>query len=273
MGRRRKKTALPAPGAAFAVLLDDGRYGVCRVIRGTTDEEAARKGADCVLIAAAAWIGEAVPDADDPALRPILHLTHHAWDGRPELTWVSDPVPGEFIPIGTIEPTAEDKDIECLSYGGWASARIQPLAQWRWDHEREAVLAEDAEKNQKEAQRRQSEEKARGDYLANVTLEELRERTFFPHWKTSPSKKAIRGSREIMQETVAKLLELGPKAAEAARMAALKACIERFNEFDAELGYFIETIEREDICEEFEAIVHACGLGEHEDLADEWREW
>ena len=55
-------------------------------------------------------------------------------------------------------------------------------------------------------------------------------------------------------------------------MAVLQECIEAFNALDAEL-HFIETGEREDICEEFEAIVHACGLGGHEDLADRWREW
>jgi hypothetical protein len=36
---------------------------------------------------------------------------------------------------------------------------------------------------------------------------------------------------------------------------------------------FIETTLREDICEEFEAIVPACGLGGYKDLADKWRNW
>ena len=56
-------------------------------------------------------------------------------------------------------------------------------------------------------------------------------------------------------------------------MAVLQECIERFNSIDAEMDHFIETIERDDICEEVEAIVHACGLVAHEDLADKWREW
>ncbi len=55
-------------------------------------------------------------------------------------------------------------------------------------------------------------------------------------------------------------------------MAILQDCIESFNELDAEMR-FIETIEREDICEEFEAIVHACRLGNYEDLASRWRDW
>ncbi len=56
------------------------------------------------------------------------------------------------------------------------------------------------------------------------------------------------------------------------RMAILQECIEGFNTLDANLG-FIETDEREDICVEFEAIVHACGLGAHKELTHRWREW
>jgi hypothetical protein len=75
-----------------------------------------------------------------------------------------------------------------------------------------------------------------------------------------------------MTNTVEKLIQLGPRASERERMAILQQCIESFNELDAEMQ-FIETDEREDICEEFETIVHACGLGTHEDLADRWRDW
>jgi hypothetical protein len=75
-----------------------------------------------------------------------------------------------------------------------------------------------------------------------------------------------------MAATVRLLVDLGESASEEERKAILRACIESFNELDAKLG-FIETVEREDICEEFEAVVHACGLGRYENLADEWREW
>lgn len=75
-----------------------------------------------------------------------------------------------------------------------------------------------------------------------------------------------------MTETVDRLQELGPNSAQADRMKVLQRCIESFNELDAQ-SYFIETVEREDICWEFEAIVRACGLGAHKDLADKWRDW
>jgi len=270
---RKKKVQLPAEGDAFAVPLDDGRYSVCRVLLDADSEPAKDWKFDCVLVACSEWIGSEIPKADDPALRPILHLTHHSWSGKREVLWISDSVPDEFVPIGLIQPTCEEKEIGSVSFGGWPSMAIQPLAQWRWDNDRDSVLAEDGIKEKKEAQNRQREQQDREDYLANITLEELRDHQFFPQWDEYPPKKAIRASRRIMTGTIQQLLDLGRAAPELDRMAILQDCIERFNSIDAEMGHFIETVEREDICEEFEAIVRACGLGAHEDLADQWRDW
>ena len=273
MGRSRKKTPLPVEGAAFAVPLEDGRFGACRVIRGTTSDEAEEHGAESVLVASSAWIGDAVPNSQDPDLRPVLTLTHHSWDNKPEILWISDPPPDDFIPIGTIEPTSTEKAMECLSFGGWGAVQIQPLAQWRWDNDRDSVLAEDAIKDKEKAKTRERELQERERYLANITLEGLRDHQFFPRWNDYPSEKAVCASRQIMADTVLQLTRVGAGAPESERMAVPQDCIQRFNLMDAEMGGFIETVEREAICEEFDAIVHACGLGAHEDLADEWRDW
>jgi hypothetical protein len=48
--------------------------------------------------------------------------------------------------------------------------------------------------------------------------------------------------------------------------------MEAFNKLDAQME-FIETEEREDICEEFQAVASACGLGPKARLADKWRKW
>lgn len=273
MGRKRKKLPLPAEGAAFAVPLEDGRFSVCRVIRVTTSEEAIKHGEESVLVACSAWIGDAIPDSQDPALRPILILTHHTWNHIPEILWVSEPPPEGFIPIGTIESTPEEKSYECLTWGGWGSTQIQPVAQWRWDNERHSVLAGDRIMDREKTQIRQREQQVREHNLANITLEELRDRQFFVRWNEYTPKKAIRASRRIMRDTVQQLLDLGPAATESEQMVILQRCIEHFNSIDAKMDHFINTAEREDICEEFEAIVHACGLGAHRDLADEWRDW
>jgi hypothetical protein len=270
---RTKKPPLPKAGDAFAVPLEDGRYGVCRVLIDTTSPEAKGLGRGrSILVAGSAWIGDAVPTAADPALRPILRKTHHSWAGDPEVQWVDDAPPADFVLIGTIPPTADEAAMTCDVFGGWASFAIQPLAQWRWDHDQEAVIAADAERKARDAERGHEAQRERQNYLSRVTLADLRGHRFFPGWKDYPSRKLVAASRKIMADTVERLIALELTASEDARMGILRECIEAFNRLDAETT-FIETVEREDICEEFEAVVHACGLGHHQDLADEWREW
>jgi hypothetical protein len=199
-------------------------------------------------------------------------LTHHSWENRPNVLWISEELPQYLIPIGTIAPTAEEQAIPCASFGGWTALTLHPLAQWRWDNEREAVAAEDTIKQKNEEEAREKARREREEYLKLLTLEELRERPFFPTWEDYPSPQATRASRGVMTATVEELLALGPRASEEERVAILQRCIESFNELDAKM-HFIKTVEREDICEEFEAVVHACGLGAHKDLADRWRAW
>jgi hypothetical protein len=268
---RKKTPSLPATGDAFAFPLADGRLSVCRVLLDATSAEAKWWGGPVVFVAVSAWIGSEIPSVDDPALRPILHLNHHVWGNEPSTLWVSEALPSNFLFLGKIGPTDEEQALSRLKFGRWEHLTIQPLAQWRWDHERDVVLAEDALRKQAEAECHLVAQKRRDEYLSRVTLEELRTRRFFGGWKIPPAG-AVRASRKLMTRTVERLLELGPSASSDARMAVLQECIEAFNELDAELK-FIETDEREDICAEFEAVVYACGLGAHQELADRWREW
>jgi hypothetical protein len=269
---RKPKLELPRAGAAFAFPLGDGRFSVCRVLIDTSSERSKQWNGDAILVACSTWIGGNVPSADDSALRPILHLNHHSWDNEPNALWTSGEPPPDLIPIGTIDPTTEEQNIPCMSFGSWQSLLLQPLAQWRWDNERDAVLAQDVIKRKKDVEARLKVQREREQYLSRVTLDELRGHRFFPNWKDYPPAKDISASRKVMTNTVEELLELGPHAHEKERMAILQRCIESFNEQDTET-HFIETIEREDICEEFETIVHACGLGAHKDLEDKWRDW
>lgn len=270
--RRRKNVQLPQEGDAFAFLLDDGRYGVCRVIRVGNKDDVKFWGEPVVLYATSPWIGDEVPKADEPALQEILFLNHHFWDNSTTVSWTNEEVPDSFIAIGKIPPSEEELKLESHSFSEWLGAGIDVLTQWRWDHDREALLAEEAE--EEEANQRLQEaraEEARKELLS-MTLEKLAKHRFFPDWGSMPSKKATDQSRKIMQRTVAELASIGKGASEEARMAVLQGCIEAFNDLDEKLE-FIMTDEREDICAEFEILVHACGLGKYEDLADRWREW
>jgi hypothetical protein len=266
-----KPPSLPE-GASFAVPLGDGRFTVCRVLLDAASKRADEWNNQAVMVACSAWIGAAMPAPDDPALRPILRLTHHSWRDQLQVLWISDPVPKHFVPIGHIEPSAAERRIPCMSFGSWDAMPVQALAQWRWTQDRDAVLAEDVTEARRQAEVHDIARREREAYLGRVTLEELLGGSFFPTWKDHVTDSLIEASQAIMRQTVQRLIELGAGATEGQRMDVLRRCIEAFNELDSQTA-FIETIEREDICQEFEAVSHACGLGAHDDLADRWREW
>jgi hypothetical protein len=257
-------------GDAFAFPTGDRRFGVCRVVV----VEGGWAGNAKALIATSSWIGAEVPAPSEPLLRRVLRLSHHRYANQPSTLWVLDRPPADLIPIGTIPPSDEDVALAnaCQASGRWRSQIIQPLLQWRWDHDRDALLAEDAENEKAEELARANAERNRSESLSATTLDSLKTYRFFPDWKSYPSKRAIKASRELMTNTVQRLVELGPNPSKKDRLQLLQDCIESFNDLD-EKSHFIETIEREDICREFEAIVHACGLGSMTDLADKWRDW
>lgn len=302
---RKKKVSLPAAGDVFAVPLEDGRYSVCRVIcDGTTNP---RLSIHAVLVASSAWIGSEVPKVDEELHRPILIRTLNCaecdstgrwiqtpgsadgwikvtsktaelkaasgWTPMPEpaIYWIEASVPESFELIGKIAPTDEEGTLNWPSHGDWAHMMRLPLLQWQWDHDRAAAVAKGSASKQAKARKQKAEASDRRDWLNSVTLEQLESHVFFSNWR-SPSKDATAASRELMAQTVRALIKLGPAASQKKRMQELQRCIESFNELDQRLE-FIETVEREDICREFEAIVHACGLGPHEQLADQWRDW
>lgn len=271
----RQKAKPPVAGDAFAFPLGDGRCSVCRVLVDTNGERSrrwAKQGEGrVILVACSRWVGDKVPRADDSRLRPILRLTHHAYESEPLILWLPEVLPPDMIPIGTIGPTAREEAMKCDSFSLWEIFLAEPLTQWRWDNGREAVLAEDAEQ-EKAAEARPRSQRRRERHPARMTLDALRGHQVFPGWIDYPSPKAVRASRKIMNDTVRELIQLGPHVSEKDRMAVLQRCIEAFNELDARLQ-FIETEEREDICQEFAAVVQACELSTHEHLADRWREW
>lgn len=270
---RNKKKPLPEAGAAFVFPLGDGRYGVCRVLRQASGNELRYFGEPNVLVACSAWIGDAIPDVNDPALVPFLQLTHHSWKGKPHVFWDNQPPPREFKPLGVIPPTADERKMKCDSSAGWEGCPGHLLAQWRWDHDREAMLAEEARKQEEISRELAKRNEAIEKERRSITLETLSKYRFFADWKECPSKEAIKASRETMKRAVQGLIALGPSASEEQRKQVLKDCIVAFNELDRSMNGFIETSERDDICSEFDLLVHACGLGEYENLVDEWRDW
>jgi hypothetical protein len=246
--------------------LPDGRLGVCRVLRVDADTEQ-------VLVAGTSWIGAQAPDVSDPQLRIILRNTHHSFQNEPCLAWVSEPVPATFSYLGVIPPTEEETALSYSGYAfGWSFASIQVFAQWRWDHERDKVLAEEEEE---ERLKQVAREEKRHAYkpLPSLTLEEFRQRTPFPNWAGYIESGALRGARRIIRETIDALLEIGSDAPAPLKLDVFRHCVQRFNRLDVEQGGFIETIEREDICELLDELAGLVDLDDYEDGLTSAREW
>jgi hypothetical protein len=267
----RRKYALgdfPAPGTVFAMPLADGRVGVCRVLRVD-----ATLGALAALVAASDWIAEKPPRLSDPAVRRILVLDHHNHSGRAEIIWISEPPPEEFRKIGEIEVLREDREAESNSISGWNFLSGQVLAQWRWDHDREAVLVEDAERKDAEQSARAEEAGKRAAYLSSVSFSDLLAKDLFPQWEDYPPKAAKKGCQRIIQSLI-RSLEAGDRPLERDFVVRkLKQCVEEINHLDSQHGQFIETIERDDLCEVFEDIVGAAKFPELVGSVAKWRHW
>jgi hypothetical protein len=273
--RAKSQLPKPEPGDTFAVPLEDGRYGVCRVLR----KEAIRPGmfpmktrGPSYLIVPSAWVGATLPQVDDPALRKKLVLTHHAWRKWKVSWWVSGPVPDDYVFLGVIRPTATEAKMECRAHGHWDTALDQVLLQWRWEHDRAAVLAEDEATEAAEAEARRKRAIQKYAPRPGATLKSLAKRHFFLYWLNFVPDDLLEKSRAVMTSTVKALLTLGTSAPARERLAVLRKCIESFNDLH-KAHPFIAEIEREDICQDFRAMARAAGLGDCQKLADGWATW
>jgi len=258
---------LPNPGDTFLMPLADGRFGLCRVLDVRTQR------IPSALVVASPWIGTEPPDLADPVLREHLILTHHSWNKATAISWAIQKVPRDFRLLGTLKPTKDELALDKGGVSTWAYFPLQVLLQWRWDNDRDALLGE--EKMKKDLERIERERNAirEKERIARLTWDDLRSKQFFPTWKSYPSKKLTRASEVIMQQTVEDLQKLGESGSRTAKRNILKECIERFNQLDGENKHFIETVEREDICNQFYEIAHVAGFDDEPNLADEWREW
>jgi hypothetical protein len=251
-------------GDAFLAPLPDGRLSACRVVR-------VAPAGDSVLVGAATWIGSQPPDPADPHLRQWLCLTHHGQPGEPCVLWVSSSVPATFTRLPPIPPTDEEAALDSLASSGWEYFPCQVLLQWRWDHERDQVLAEEAAAHQAEEAAQVQQGQAYKP-RPTQTLQDLRRQTLFPHWVDYPEPAARRGARRIIRELIDALIAVGPDAPEPVRMDEIHHCIERFNMLDDEES-FIETMEREDICGLIDEVAALVGLEDYGEALTGRRDW
>lgn len=94
----------------------------------------------------------------------------------------------------------------------------------------------------------------------------------FVSWEGAVSVELIEVCRQVFLDAIDALMEREGKPRKKLVVSVLRECVERLNELDAE-QHFIDTIEREDLCQEIDEIVCASGFPNDEGIADRWREW
>lgn len=82
----------------------------------------------------------------------------------------------------------------------------------------------------------------------------------------------------VFDQLLVQLSALGPDADATDQLAAFEQAVEALNDLNDEIDGLIETGEREELCELFNAISVAVGLeprdyGDGEGVAIQWREW
>lgn len=261
----RSNTSRPTPlrrvqvGDVFALPLDDGRWAACRVLTKAT-------GPVRVVVQSLAWLDDALPDdLSDPRLSTPLILTHHSWHGRPYFHWVTDPVPADAVYLGRLSLSQADLALEADSEGSWSTFRLQPRLQWRWDHDREAVLAEDA-RAQQDQESAEHQQQFAYQPLPATSLHEKRRATPLRGWTGSRESEEVRLARRILRDLMDELIALEDDGDEVTRFDAFCRAVNRFNDTD-----FIDTLEREEICEELLDLADLVGLTDY-DVAS-WRDW
>ena len=251
----------PVAGDHFAFELKDGRFGLCRVVNADGDD---------VLVAATAWIGEAVPVLSEIGFVDLLVRTSFSHDEALCAINVGEPEPPEgFVFVGNLRGE-ESVVVPSNSWGMWTGFPIWVLDEWRWHNDKEGLLAD------REAEKVDRERAAavamveRQRWLDSLTLSSLESHVFFESWESFVDEELIAASRGALKHTISALIgEEDPDA----RYELLLACMGAFDELDEE-HEFIMTIEREDICEAVSLIAEVAGVDEEQiDELMEHRDW
>lgn len=242
---------LPEPGEAYCFRLGSGEYGACRVIRRSSAKETRGLGSS-ILCAGCVWQGPGAPEADDPSLRRIatmVELRGSKEKVEPELIWISMPPPPEFTRVGIVEPDPDEAKLNSQVCGEWEMFLTQ--------REDEEELSEEPTDNE----------------AMTVTIAELLEQASLRGWEDGVPKSAAAAARRALRTTVRKVGELECADRQSAAKTAVLACIRKLNVIDANHGPFIGTIEREELCSIFYALLESAGVNNAADVVDAERDW
>jgi hypothetical protein len=264
------KSSLPKPGDAFLMPLADGRFGFCHIV-DIPAKVLGKRNSGHVIVEASSWVGNSAPDLNDPQLRKTLIQTHHGWGPNTWRVFVRSPLPDTFQKLGTI-PVRDTKPAAAI-FTHWEALATEVLTEWRWRHDRLALLLEEQEAAIRSKAEHEQAAKQQQAALDQLTLTSLKKKLRFTSWKGDRPDKAIAACRKLFRDTVDGLISLGPKPKKRDVAKVVRNCVEELNSLDERYNGFIETGEREELCREIDELVYVAGLGGCNGLADRWRDW
>jgi hypothetical protein len=83
----------------------------------------------------------------------------------------------------------------------------------------------------------------------------------------------IKATDEILDTYMNRLKDSVDKMSEQDILEYVQEIVIGLNELNEQFDYFIETLEREELCEFIIKAANAAGLETEEDITEEWREW
>lgn len=83
----------------------------------------------------------------------------------------------------------------------------------------------------------------------------------------------IKATDEILETYMNRLKGSVDKMSEQDILEYVQEIVIGLNELNEQFDYFIETLEREELCEFIIKAANAAGLETEEDITEEWREW
>jgi len=83
----------------------------------------------------------------------------------------------------------------------------------------------------------------------------------------------IKATDEILDTYINRLEGSVDKVSEQDILEYVQEIVIGLNELNEQFDYFIETLEREELCEFIIKAANAAGLETEEDITEEWREW
>lgn len=113
-----------------------------------------------------------------------------------------------------------------------------------------------------------------------MTLQDVKNNKPTEEWRESLeegdelfTEESIAESERVLDGFIDGLISLGDTGNEEEIMKLVEKAVTEFNALNEKYDYYIETLEREDLCDFIMEAASLAGLETDEDITEEWREW